>query len=183
MAPRPWTLVETRVVQDCRIFRVERAMTRAPDGGGPHPFWRLVADDWVNVVPVTADDRIVMVRQWRHGAREVTLEIPGGIVDPGETPEAAAVRELREETGYGGGSLVEIGRTNPNPALFANTVHSFWARGVEPLGPIENPGHEETRVELVPLADLDRRLRAGDVRHALVVAALLWFRMARESAP
>src|SRR5690606_9851911 len=75
MAPRPWTLVETRVVQDCRIFRVERAMTRAPDGGGPHPFWRLVADDWVNVVPVTADDRIVMVRQWRHGAREVTLEI------------------------------------------------------------------------------------------------------------
>lgn len=181
--PRPWTVVETQDVQECAVFRVQRTLARSPHTGDAHPFWRIDAADWVNVVPLTRDDEIVMVRQWRHGSRAVTLEIPGGIVDPGETPAAAAARELREETGYGGGELVPIGRLNPNPALFTNQVHSYWARGVERLGPVVNHGHEETHVELVPLAELDRRLRAGDIQHALVVAALHWFHLARAAGP
>jgi 8-oxo-dGTP pyrophosphatase MutT (NUDIX family) len=176
--PRPWTVVETRDVQDCDVFQVQRTLTRSPHGGEAVPFWRIEAADWVNVVPVTSAGEIVMVRQWRHGSRDVTLEIPGGIVDPGEAPAAAALRELREETGYAGGRLVAIGEVNPNPALFANRVHSYAAHGVERVGEVDNHGHEETVVELVPLADLDRRLRAGEIRHALVVAALHWFRLA-----
>jgi 8-oxo-dGTP pyrophosphatase MutT (NUDIX family) len=178
MAPRPWSVIETEDVQDCHVFRVQRTLARSPDSGDPHPFWRIDAAEWVNVVPVTSEGEVVMVRQWRHGSREVTLEIPGGIVDPGETPAEAAARELLEETGYGGGEVSPIGRANPNPALFGNEVHTFRALGVRRLRPIANTGLEETAVELVPLADLDRRLRAGDIRHALVVAALLWFRLA-----
>jgi ADP-ribose diphosphatase len=178
-SPRPWTVVDTEAVQDCTIFRVYRDRARSPRSGELRPFWRITADEWCNVVPVTDEDRVVMVRQWRHGSRVLTLEIPGGIVDPGESPAAAAARELLEETGYGGGEIVPIGAVSPNPAIFANRVHTFWARGVREMAPIANHGEEETTVELVPLADLDRRVTAGDVDHALVIAALHFFHLAR----
>ena len=176
--PRPWTVLDTEQVQDCTVFRVHRDLVRAPRSGEAHSYWRLEAAEWVNVVPVTDDGHVVMVRQWRHGTREITLEIPGGIVDPGEAPATAAAREMLEESGYGGGELIPIGSVSPNPALFTNRVYSFWARGVAPIAEIENHGQEETVVELVPLADLDRRVREGDIQHALVIAALHFFRLA-----
>jgi len=65
-----------------------------------HDFYILESRDWINIIPLTDDHQVVMIRQYRHGSREVTLEIPGGLVDPGDTPKKAAVRELLEETGY-----------------------------------------------------------------------------------
>ncbi len=176
--PRPWTVLEARDVQDCSVFRVRRTLARSPRSGDVHTFYRIDASDWVNVVPVTEDAHVVMVRQYRHGSSELTLEIPGGIVDPGESPEAAAGRELREETGYRASELVPIGVLNPNPALFGNRVHTFWARGAERVGAIRNHGAEETAVELVPVAALRDRVRSGEIGHALVVAALHWFELA-----
>ena len=180
--PRPWTVLDTELVQDGAIIRLHRDRVRAPRTGSVHPHWRIEADEWVNVVPVTDDGHVVMVRQWRTGTREVTLEIPGGIVDPGETPAEAALRETLEESGYGGGELVALGALAPNPALFANRVHTFWIRGVRRVAEIQNHGGEETVVELVPLADLGRRVRKGEIQHALVVAALHLFQLARDGA-
>lgn len=171
----PWTPLRSEPVADCSVFRAERVWTRSPRTGEEHPFYCIEAPDWVNVVPVTARDEIVMIRQYRHGSRSITLEIPGGCVDPGESPAEAARRELLEETGYGGGRLEPIGVVNPNPALFANRCHTFAVRGVERRGPVQNEGHEETEVALVPRAELREKLQSGEIDHALVVAGLLWF--------
>jgi len=181
-APRPWQVLETHDLEDCRVFRVRRSLARSPATGRVHPFFRLDAADWVNVVPVTRDGHVVMVRQYRIGADAVTLEIPGGIVDPGESPEAAAARELFEETGYRAERIEVLGALNPNPALFGNRVHSFVARGAALAGEVQSGETEETVVELVPLAEIPRRLRAGEIDHALVVAALHWFALAESAS-
>ena len=177
-SPRPWSVVETEPLHDCAVFRVARTQARSPRTGDVHPFYQIQADDWVNVVPVTGDGRVVMVRQYRHGCQEVTLEIPGGMVDPGEEPVVAGARELLEETGYRAGApLIPIGSVNPNPALFDNRCFQFVAPACEKVAEIRNESTEETHVELVPGAEIERRIEAGEIHHALVVAALFRWRM------
>ena len=181
--PGRWEVVERQTLQDCAVFSVERATSRSPQTGEDHPFYRIEASDWVNVVAVTPDDEIVMVRQFRHGAATVTLEIPGGIIDPGEQPIESAARELLEETGYCAGSVEPLGSVNPNPALFGNRVHTFLARDARAVAAVSNPGHEETVVELVPRSELSTRTREGRIDHALVIAALYWYDRHLEGAP
>lgn len=170
----PWDLVRNEAIQDCRVFHVNRAAARSPRDGTVHTFFTIDAPGWVNVVPLTADDEVVMVRQYRHGPRASTLEIPGGMVDPGEEPQAAAARELLEETGFAAASWELIGNVNPNPALFSNRCLTYLARDARPVGPIRNEGAEETVVVRVPYPEIPERMRSGEIDHALVVAAFHW---------
>ena len=179
MKPRPWERLAREQLRDCRVFRLDRVIARSPTSGAEHDFFCIESAEWVNVVPITLHDEIVMVRQFRHGSQSLTLEIPGGLVDPGEAPAEAAARELLEETGYRAGSVLPVGAVNPNPALFGNRVHTFVAPGVEKVGEIRNDAMEETVVELVPVAQIPSLVRAGRIDHALVLAGLYQWELLR----
>lgn len=130
----------------------------------------LASPDWVNVVPLLADGRVVMVRQWRFGVAAPTLEIPGGVVEESSWRDAAA-RELEEETGYRAAELRQLGEVSPNPAVFANRCGTFLATGLARVGRPQQDVDEDLTVELVPLADVPRLIRSGEIHHALVIAA------------
>ncbi|HET7607263.1 MAG TPA: NUDIX hydrolase, partial [Gammaproteobacteria bacterium] len=95
-----WREISRETIADCRIFTVERSIAESPVDGAPRPFHRIRSVDWAQIVPITRRNEAVLVRQYRHGSQSITLEIPGGLVDPGEDPATAALRECLEETGY-----------------------------------------------------------------------------------
>ena len=154
---------------DCRVFKVRKDLSVDPRSGGEHDFYIIEAPDWVNVIPLTEAGEVVMIEQYRHGTGEVTLEIPGGMVDAGETPRDAAAREMFEETGYASDELVELGKTRPNPAIQDNWIRSFLAPGAKFRSAPEFHGTEHVAVRLVPLDHVPRLIADGTINHALVV--------------
>ena len=168
----PFVTVSTTPALDTRIFRVDRVRRRSQASGLEQDYFRLETADWVNVVPVTRRGELILVRQERHGIAAPTLEIPGGMVDPGEPPAAAALRELLEETGYRGETVEPLGWLHPNPAIQSNRLHLFLARDVVKMGGATPEPHEEVEVVTVPITQARALVRSGAISHALVVCAL-----------
>jgi 8-oxo-dGTP pyrophosphatase MutT (NUDIX family) len=169
-----WRRERSEQVADCRVFQVRRDYSTGPHDNRVHDFYVIEAPDWINVIPLTKDDEVVLIEQYRHGTETVSLEIPGGMVDPGEEPHETAARELFEETGYEAGEVIFLGKTRPNPAIQNNWIHTFLARGVEyRQGPL-NQGTEWTRVRLEPLARIPALMREGAIDHSLVVVGFHW---------
>jgi ADP-ribose pyrophosphatase len=172
MPHRHWTLLGSRAVADHRILRVRYDRYRFEPSGREHDFVVLEMPAWVNVVPITDDGRVVLIRQYRHGIGAVLLEIPGGVVESNEPPEAAAARELREETGYTAARVRSLGRVLPNPAIQNNVCHLFLAEGCRlTAAPAPDP-FESIEVDVYPREAIAGLVRSGEIAQAMVIAAL-----------
>jgi 8-oxo-dGTP pyrophosphatase MutT (NUDIX family) len=179
VALKPWRYTGCENVADLRIFRVLRETAVSPRTGETHDFTRVESPAWVNIVPLTTDGQVVLVRQWRHGIKDFTLEIPGGLVDAGETPAAAASREVREETGHAGDAPVEIGVVEANPAFMPTLTHTFLIENCRAVGaPDPDPG-EDLEVVLHPLAEIPALVAHGEIRHSLVICGFWWLALRR----
>jgi 8-oxo-dGTP pyrophosphatase MutT (NUDIX family) len=167
-----WDVLRSEIMFRCGIFAVRRNHSRAESSGQTYDFHVLETADFVNVVPLTADRQVVLVRQFRHGIRELTLEVPAGLIDvAGEAPIDAARRELREETGYAAARIEPLGVIHPNPAIMNNRCHMFVAHDVELVGTPQWDGTEELIVETVGVDQIPELIRSGTVSNALTLVA------------
>jgi len=170
-----WKRLGRRELLACPVFTVTERQNEGP-GGRLGRFVVLEAPDWATVVPVVyrgSEAFFLMVRQYRHGSDEVSDEFPGGVIESGEDPAAAAARELAEETGYVASSLRLAGCVSPNPAIMTNRFHVFLAEGLVRAGGTDLDEHEVIDSFLVPAKELRAAMGTGRYSHALMVAALL----------
>ena len=177
--PARWQRLGHEVRLTTRIFDVHGVRYRHPGRGTEREFIVVRPPDWVNVVAVTPDARLVLVRQFRFGIDGFSLEIPGGMMDAGEDPIATARRELREETGYAGGAAHLLGSVHPNPAIQSNRSHFVLIEAAAPAHDLEWDPDEELAVETRPVDEVFRLAETGGITHALVLNALMLFRAFR----
>jgi ADP-ribose pyrophosphatase len=173
-----WEPVNRKNIFSTKIFDIHEITSRSPENivGS---FFTLHASDWVIIIPILKDENgnnsFLMVKQWRHGAEEMSIEFPGGVIDPGESPETAALRELCEETGYRSGNLMHAGTISPNPAIMDNHCHIFFAENLENTHKNDLDDDEFLSAEAVPVAQVIEGMGHGAYIHGLMSAALFLY--------
>ena len=170
---RRWTVLSSKYLWKRPWLTVRLEHVRLANGLEAPEFYILEYSDWVNVIAITKEGEMVMIRQYRHGVDRCDYELCAGVIEPGEAPEAAARRELLEETGFGGGECSQIAKLAPNPSTQTNWSHSFLAVGVERIDSQHLDGAEDISVHLMSREQVLELLRSGEIIQALM-AAPLW---------
>jgi ADP-ribose pyrophosphatase len=154
------------------LFGIESLRCRNDAKGVTHDFFVLNIPDWINVIALTKDGRLIMVEQHRLGTDEFTLETSAGIIEPGEDPAAAARRELREETGYEAGNLILLKKCSANPAIMNNYIHFYLATGCEIASAQDLDPAEDIDVHLFTHREIIDFIRNGRINHSIIITAL-----------
>ncbi len=173
---QPWKKVRSTVIGDFRIFKLRSDVSLSPRTGEEHDFYVLDSVNWVNVIALTPDRQLVMIEQFRHGSNTVELEIPGGMMDAGETdPVTTAARELREETGYAGENPRLLGKIWSNPAILSNRTFTVLIENCRLQHDVDWDHSEDLVTRLVPVAEIPKLIADEKIGHSLVVVALYHF--------
>jgi 8-oxo-dGTP pyrophosphatase MutT (NUDIX family) len=173
--PARWEKLGQTTQATTRVLNLLSVRYRHPVRGTERNFVVVQPSDWCNVLALTPDGRLVLVRQFRFGIDDFSVEIPGGVMEVGEDPIEAGLRELREETGFVGTRARLLGSTHPNPAIQSNRCHFVLVEDAVQSEALEWDADEEIEVLAVPVAEVLARARAGGITHALVLNALFLF--------
>lgn len=177
---RTWDSIEDEVVGDYDVFCIRRHVMRSPRTGDLHAFHVVDVPTCVQVIPFTADGRVVLVEQFRQGVQRVSLEFPAGVVEENEDPVDAALRELEEETGYSAEGAELVGDFDPDPAIQSNAIKIIVARGCRADGERDQDDGEDVEVRIVDADEVGPLIDAGKIRHAASISA--WHLYERWSA-
>ncbi len=168
-----WRVLESRQVIKDQWLSLRADKCQLPNGLVLEPCYVMEYRAWVNVVALTKNQEVVLVKQFRHGIQKTLLELPGGTTDPEDaSPLAAIKRELLEETGFTGDTFTETGRLCPNPATHNNFLHSFLALDVDQVDKPRPDDTEQIDVVLLPLEKVNEIASKGELLHALHVSSL-----------
>ena len=173
-----WKENSRKEILKTRVFTVTERQSTSPDGK-EGTYIVNDAPDWVIVLPLHGEN-FLMVRQWRHGNNSLSIEFPGGVINKGESPEEAAIRETEEETGYKAGKLTYLGSANPNPALMSNRVHFFAAEDLQGSGIQHLDEDECVEYMQIPQKEVYEKIGSQEYPHALMMSALLKFKLMKE---
>lgn len=179
-----WQETARRLVGNFGIFKLWEMDRTSPRTNMSRTYVGLEADDWCNIIPVTPEGNVVLIHQYRHGTAAVTIEVPGGIVDPHEAdPAMAAKRELLEETGYSAEKIIKLGVVEANPAFLSNHCHLYLALGARPVQAPELGSGEDIYFEEVPLEQAQQYVKEGKIQHCLTVSAFHYFYLWQQDNP
>ena len=175
--PETWTCAKTKEIADCRVFKVREDFCKRESDGAEHNFFVIESPDWVDIIALTKEKAIVLIEQFRHGTQEITLEIPGGMVDEGEQAEKTVRRELLEETGYSSNEFIFLGKSRPNPAIQTNWIYHYLALNCKKTEETAFDEHESVITKLVPLAEIDNLIKGGEITHSLAISGFHYLSM------
>ncbi len=173
---KPWKTLSARQLIDDPWMNLRAETCELANGRIIEPYYVWAVRDFVHTIPVLADGRIVLVRQYRHATGQFTLELPGGVLDEGEDPLVGARRELREECGATGGEWSHTASFYPNPARQTNQFHCYLGRGVELTTAPEHDAYEEIEIHQLTVAELDAAIADGRFHQGNHIAAYLMAR-------
>jgi 8-oxo-dGTP pyrophosphatase MutT (NUDIX family) len=172
---RPWKIISQETLVRSRFLRVDKEVCELPDGKRIPDFYTLWQPDWVLIFAKTGEGKWLMTRQYRHGSGKVSLEFPAGILNAGETPLEAAVRELREECGYGGGAWTFFREFPVNPDRHRGRYFVVIAENVERVGSVSFDETEWIETEFFSAEEILESLRSGELNHPLQIAPFLLY--------
>jgi ADP-ribose diphosphatase len=183
MSVTPWKILDSKVLyqRNGMALRIDQCETI---NGSVFDPYVIECGTWVNVIALTKKREVVLIKQYRHGVKQVMLEIPAGIMDEDdESPMLAARRELLEETGYTSEPFIEVGKVYPNPATQNNLTYSFLALDVEQVSQQNLDETEEIEVSLIPFDEFVSLAKEGGLPQALHVSALFFALAYLERSP